>query len=127
MTETIRFNWPSVEHYFQAMKFTDKSHVEKIRRASSAAAAKKLGGSREVKIRRDWEDVKMEIMEKALLAKFTQHPKLREKLLGTKSARLIEDSPYDSFWGIGRTRKGQNKLGLLLMKVRQSLAATSET
>lgn len=72
-----------------------------------------------VKIRDDWDEVKLAVMEKGLIAKFQQHQKLRDLLLETGDAEIVEDSPYDSFWGIAKN--GQNHLGKLLMKIRDML------
>jgi hypothetical protein len=60
-------------------------------------------------------------MEKALIAKFTQHEDLRALLLGTGDAPLIEHTANDDYWGDGGDGSGANRLGILLMKVRQTL------
>jgi len=64
---------------------------------------------------------KVVIMRAVLLAKFSQHPSLRDKLLATGNALLVEDSTIDPFWGIGHNGKGQNWLGICLMDVRSSI------
>ena len=112
--------WPSVEHYFQAQKFEDSEYREKIRTCGSPKNAKTLGQSRKYKLRDDWEEVKEDIMLNALRKKFG-HPKMREILLGTKRRALIENSPHDKYWGIGRDGKGKNRLGQLLMQVRSEI------
>lgn len=76
---------------------------------------------KDLKIRSDWEDVKIDIMYKALLAKFTQNRDLTYLLKDTKDAEIIEDSPRDYYWGIGKDGKGQNMLGKLLMQVRTEI------
>ena len=38
--------WPSVEHYFQSMKFENPGHQEKVRQAEHPAKARRLGRSR---------------------------------------------------------------------------------
>jgi predicted NAD-dependent protein-ADP-ribosyltransferase YbiA (DUF1768 family) len=78
-----------------------------------------------VHIRPDWDDVRIEVMKKCLLAKFTQNAKLRDLLLSTGDATIIENSPRDSFWGIGKNGDGSNWLGLLLMEVRYDLQTTA--
>jgi ribA/ribD-fused uncharacterized protein len=116
--------WPSVEHYFQAMKFIDnKEYMEKIRTTDSPYTAKKLGGSRSLKLRGDWESVKDMIMLKALQAKFSEHPKLARVLLGTRNSPLVENSPSDYYWGCGAKGNGNrnNMLGKLLCQVRSNL------
>lgn len=62
-----------------------------------------------------------DVMKTALRAKFRQHPTLTQMLIETGDRKLIEDSPYDDYWGIGKNRNGQNKLGKFLMEVRDWL------
>ncbi len=117
--------WPSVEHYFQAQKFPDTEYEEAIRRAKSPAKAKAMGRSRRYRLRRDWESVKDGIMREAVLAKFTQHADLRAILLSTGDALLIENSPTDDYWGCGAHGGGKNKLGKILMSVRDALRSAA--
>jgi N-glycosidase YbiA len=91
--------WPSVEHYFQAMKFNGPDCAalrDQIRQARSPKQAKALGRSRHYPLRPDWERVKDGIMLHALRRKFA-HTKLKAVLLSTGSCRLEENSPYDRY------------------------------
>ncbi len=116
--------WPSVEHYFQAMKFpSDPTYQEEIRKANTPAKAKSLGLSKEHPIRPDWDTEREGVMAKALEAKFTQNEALKSLLLKTGSRKLEEASPSDSYWGMGRG-KGKNRLGVLLMNLRSKLASS---
>jgi N-glycosidase YbiA len=118
-------HWPTVEHYFQAQKFPgaeNAAYREKIRRAQSPKDAKVLGRTRKIAIRPDWEDVKDSIMLAALRKKFAAED-LRQLLLDTRDRELVEASPSDSYWGCGRSGKGKNRLGQLLMQVRAELRA----
>lgn len=45
--------WPTVEHYFQAQKFTHLAHQERIARARTPKEAKRLGWDRTVPMRDD--------------------------------------------------------------------------
>ncbi len=120
-------NWPSVEHYFQAMKFpSDTNYQEEIRLASTAAKAKSMGASKEHPIRANWDLEREGVMAKALEAKFTQNEALKQILLKTGDAKLEEMSPSDSYWGIGRG-KGKNRLGVLLMNLRAKLKLNSSS
>lgn len=74
-----------------------------------------------VKIRSDWDNIRIDVMRKALLAKFSQHESLKNLLLKTNNATIIEASPRDYFWGIGKDNSGQNWLGKLLMEIRAHL------
>ena len=76
----------------------------------------------DIHIRDDWEDVKLSIMKQALTEKFKNH-RLSTLLTETHDAQIIEDSPRDSFWGIGKDGKGANYLGRLLMDVRAELTS----
>jgi predicted NAD-dependent protein-ADP-ribosyltransferase YbiA (DUF1768 family) len=60
-------------------------------------------------------------MEALLRLKLAQHSWVRERLLATGDAEIIEDSPKDSFWGRGPDWKGKNHLGRLWMKLRAEL------
>ena len=53
--------------------------------------------------------------------KFWQNSSCRAKLFATKDAVLIEASPFDDFWGVGREGAGKNVLGKLLMEIRDTL------
>ena len=53
--------------------------------------------------------------------KFDTHENLKELLLSTGDTLIIENSPYDNYWGIGQTGDGLNQLGTTLMRVRQRL------
>ncbi|KAI0277038.1 DUF1768-domain-containing protein, partial [Russula aff. rugulosa BPL654] len=111
------------EHLFQAFKFitTDPTLAELIRTQPSARSARREAGFHRDHQRSDWFDVNVEVMDMILHAKFTQHKDLREKLLETGSRELIEDSPDDVFWGIGRDGQGRNELGKALMRLRGQL------
>jgi ribA/ribD-fused uncharacterized protein len=115
--------WPTSEHYFQAQKFKDVSHQEKIRKAKTPMIAARLGRDRTKKLRRDWESVKVNIMREAVWAKFTQHDELRGMLLATEKAKLVESTTNDAYWGDGGDGTGKNLLGRILMEVREKLRA----
>ena len=110
--------WPTSEHYFQAMKFHNIKDQDSIRKTKTPMEAARSGRDRKKKLRRDWESVKDNVMREAVLAKFEQHKKLAELLLSTGSAKLIEHTENDSYWGDGGNGRGKNMLGKILMEVR---------
>ena len=125
---TIRIdgkNWATTEHYFQAQKFAGTEYMRRVRQAKTPGDAASLGRRRDFPLRRDWEQVKENVMLEALRAKFTQHPDLAEILLGTADAELIEHTARDSYWGDGGDGSGRNRLGHLLMQLRDELRAAS--
>lgn len=85
--------------------------------------AKKEG--RRVTLRPDWERVKIQVMEDLVRQKF-QHPALKEQLLATGTAELVEGNWWnDTFWGVCNG-KGENHLGRILMKIREELKNESK-
>ena len=114
--------YPTTEHYFQAQKFPDyPNYMEAIRTSHTPYMAKKLGSTRNYKLRDDWEEVKEQVMEKCLYAKFTQHENIKNILLTTGDKILVEHTPYDKYWGDGLDGSGKNRLGILLMELREKL------
>lgn len=116
--------YPTTEHFFQSQKFagTDDAHSEAIRLAKSPMIAARLGRSRKHKIRPDWESAKDAVMHAAVLAKFTAHSDIRQTLLSTGQAKIIEATAEDYYWGAGTTRTGKNRLGQILQEVRTELS-----
>ena len=117
----IRYNWMvygNAEAAFQAQKvLTDAERRPFI--SMSATNAKKYG--RKVKLRPDWEDVKLVVMYDIVLAKFTQNPSLKEMLIATGNAELVEGNTWgDRYWGVCNGT-GSNYLGKILMAVREQL------
>ena len=123
------YQWKTTEHYFQAQKFIGTPYVEYIQGLDRPRQA--FDASRDPVISRwkrgDWEDVKQQIMYKALLAKFSQDEELRRLLAETGDKLLVENSPFDNFWGDGGNGRGQNHLGRLLMKVRALISVSGSS
>jgi len=117
--------WRTVEHYFQGQKFVGTVQEEAIYKALTPGSAKKMGNDRcspSGPLRKDWYKVRENVMYEAIYAKFTQHENLRELLLATGDAYLIENSKRgDIFWGDGGNGKGKNRMGVLLMRLRSQL------
>ena len=119
--------YQTVEHAYQALKFidTNKDVYNKIVNATSAYNAMTIAHDYKEYQNPDWDNIKLEIMEKLLWTKVDQHPYVKQKLLSSKNYMLCEDSPYDYFWGIGENRTGENNLGKLWMKIREKIANES--
>lgn len=112
--------WNSVENYYQAMKSTDKL-VHQAFLNINPSEAKKLG--RGIILRPDWDEVKVEVMKKALICKFMNNNNNRSRLLQTEDSILVEWNNWnDTFWGVDiRSFKGKNMLGKLLMEIRSEI------
>ena len=115
--------YPTVEHYFQAMKYPgDLGWQEAIRVADKGLKARQLGEdkSKITALRADWDKVKESVMKEALVNKFQQNRGLLQLLKETGERPIIFES-NDPYWGSGLTGKGKNRLGLLLIQVRTEL------
>lgn len=125
--------WFSVEQYISYRKLSEKDAKDKKQKALTSElrtkilgtldsfkakyfASTKAGGFVNPKFKRG-----VRITQKALHAKFTQNPMLLYHLMRTGDAILIEDAPWDDFWGNGKDGKGENMKGKLLMQLRDSL------
>lgn len=97
--------WMTSEHAYQADKFNSKEIREEIRLSRSAHDSKKIAKKYIDKIREDWDDIKLSIMEEILRHKLEQHPFIKKRLLETGYKIIAEDSPVDSFWGWGSDKK----------------------
>ncbi len=117
--------YPTSEHAYQAGK-PRKDEVREWLMASPSPAllAMAAHGLYVWDIHPDWAKTKFQRMKNILLAKFTQHVDLKELLLSTGENRLVEaatvDNAVNRLWG-EVNGKGKNKLGELLMEVRQEI------
>jgi ribA/ribD-fused uncharacterized protein len=137
----------STEEFYQWSKFDDEWYKEEILKTNTPNKSRILG-HQEIKHDHDWrkplnsiveeslkrgikckenfEQIKDKVMLTALWAKFNQHANLQEILLTTDDAYIYENSPYDYYWGVGSNKTGKNKLGILLMYVRNEIRKEKE-
>jgi len=142
-------NYPTSEHLFQAMKFMgpnatndDKEYAEIIRNQNTPNKAKRLAGQKGVgggrpwqrelnaivqkyktraKLRPDWERIKDNLMYEIVKMKTQAHPEVKNELVKTGNKLIVENSQYDSYWGIGSDGKGRNQLGKTWMRLRSEM------
>eukprot|EP01124_Arcella_intermedia_P006480 TRINITY_DN1382_c0_g1_i1.p1 TRINITY_DN1382_c0_g1~~TRINITY_DN1382_c0_g1_i1.p1 ORF type:complete len:188 (-),score=26.61 TRINITY_DN1382_c0_g1_i1:29-526(-) len=89
----------SAENYFQCQKCVDEhgnktDEFERVRRSGEGASCWMAGSN--VKLRRDWEVVKVKAMYEGNLAKFQQNPNLAAELKATKGPITFDNST--PFW-----------------------------
>lgn len=121
-------NFYSSPVYYRGMTFRNAEaafHAQKDRSRASEftrlnpSEAKRLG--RRVRLRRDWEDIKEDIMFEVVMAKFGGSQALADALLATGDEKLVEGNTWgDRYWGVC-DGKGLNKLGGILERVRENL------
>lgn len=113
--------WMTSEHYFQAQKYSGTEYEEVIRLLDNPMKAAEMGRNRNLPLRRDWEQVKDNVMRKAVFAKFSQNDGLKTLLLNTGLECIIEKTTNDYYWGCGTDGSGKNMLGIILMETREKL------
>lgn len=107
-----------VEWRYQASKTLDEDERAWILSAISAGEAKRRG--RKITLRDDWEEIKEDVMLELLREKFSD-PELADMLTATYPLELVEGNNWsDTYWGVYRGI-GQNRLGILLMQIRDEL------
>ena len=116
------YTWPTSEHYFQAQKYIfNETHFQNVLKLAKPGEAFNYVRTHKSAVRSDWAEVKDDVMFKACMAKFRQHPKLKQLLLSTDDRTLVEHTTNDPYWGDGGDGSGKNQLGITLMKVRNRL------
>ena len=110
--------FPTVEHAYQAAKCVDENEMNIFLYVGTPGEAKKWG--RVVKLRPDWDSVKVGIMEDLVRQKF-QNEKYKVLLKETGDCLITEGNTWgDTFWGVCKGI-GQNNLGKIIMKIREEL------
>jgi len=127
--------YATAEHYMmtaKALLFGDAAAAARIRSAMHPMTAKELGRQVRGFDEDRWAERRFDLVVTGNLAKFGQHPDLRDFLLGTGDRVVVEASPRDRIWGIGLAADhehaespekwpGLNLLGFALMEVRHQL------
>lgn len=117
--------WMTSEHAYHSEKFEDSELLEQLQDTRSAHDSMRLAYANRDKYRKDWDNVKLEIMKKILKAKVQQHPYVKKKLLESGDKELVENSWRDLYWGWGPNKDGENHLGKLWMEVRDEVRSNA--
>lgn len=125
--------YQTVQQYYQfekALYFFDIDTARKILR--NASDSQKMGQTVKNYNSTEWKTVAMDVMLRAVTEKHLQNREARAELLNTGNDTIVHANEFDTFWGIGlamddkRSKdvlewKGMNKLGSILMIVREIL------
>lgn len=112
------YKFSTTEAAYQAYKSLDPEDWLKFSDLSTAAEAKRLGNK--IRLRPDWDIIKYKVMLDITRKKF-QYEYLAKNLLSTGDRYLEETNNWgDTYWGVCNGT-GLNKLGEILMKVRNEL------
>ena len=118
--------------YRKAMLFNDLETAHAILLTGNPKEQKDLGRQVKNYVDETWAAVREDVMVEGLFEKFNQNEHLKQALLDTGDTEIAEASPYDLIWGIGFTEdqpeardkskwRGQNLLGIVLMRVRDKI------
>jgi ribA/ribD-fused uncharacterized protein len=112
----------TLEHAYHYKKFVDKHPeiAELIKKSPSPWAAMQIARENSKLVRKDWGDVKVSIMQYLVRVKLEQNIDVQQILAKTGDRQIVENSPWDSFWGCGPDGKGENTMGKIWMKVREN-------
>lgn len=113
--------WMTSEHAYQAAKFDDVEVTDLIHKSLSAHDSKKIAHTYKNKIKSNWDEIKISVMEDLIRAKISMHPFIRQNLIESGNRVIMEDSHKDSFWGRGVDFQGRNELGKVWMRIREEL------
>ena len=118
--------YKSVEHYYQSQKHENTEWEEHIRSQDKAFEAAREGRRKDLPLRKDWNEVKLLVMKRALVAKFKKIDHMKNLLLSTDGIELVEYSKKDYFWGRNEDGVGYNMLGKMLMELREEIKNEEE-
>lgn len=110
--------YTSSEAAYQSAKTTDE-YARSLFSKMTPSQSRKFG--QEIKPRKDWDDIKIDVMYTVLKDKFTRNQDLKEKLLQTGN-KILEETNWwnDTFWGVC-DGKGKSHLGNVIMKIRKEI------
>ena len=126
------FNSEQAFMWEKARFFRDEEMAELILHTQNPKDAKALGRKVRGFDTERWMVGSYAYMVAVNYAKYSQNPRLRDKLLATGDKTLVEASPHDKIWGIGMSEnnpncldetkwQGMNLLGKALMQVRKQI------
>jgi ribA/ribD-fused uncharacterized protein len=119
--------YPSVEHAYQAAKTTDPN-IRALFLIPNLTAGKTKRMAKTLKIREDWNDIRVSVMESLLRQKFASGSEFAKKLIALEGDIVEGNYWHDNFWGSCTCEKcgntGENTLGKLLMRLRTELSSS---
>ena len=119
--------------YWKCMTFGDKTSAQSILTTDDTEKQQAIGRQASGYIGSVWAGMRQLVAYQGLMAKFSQNPDLKQKLLDTGDAWLVECAGSDRVWACGirlyddkrfdaSNWTGDNILGFTLMEVRRELS-----
>lgn len=133
-------HFSSVEQYImyrKCMIFGDENAAKAVLATEDTAAQQAIGRKAAGYIGSVWAGMRQMVVLRGLMAKFSQNEDLKQKLLDTGDAYLVECAGSDKIWACGirlnddkrfnaENWTGDNILGFALMEVREMLREAVE-
>lgn len=133
--QSEKYNYPEAKHYYKLILEADSPQKSKDmaslrinpngnkwyinkKKPELGLMNDAIRKHKHLKLIDNWDILKLKVMYIAISEKFKDED-LQKILLSTGDNEIIEDSPYDSFWG--NAKNGQNHLGKILMRVRDEI------
>lgn len=114
-------NYWTPENFYQAMK-TDKDMIELRRGIATMNPYKAKIFSKAIALRKDWEDIKLDVMKKILSFKFSPQTSWGQKLKEYDGEIVEWNNWTDKFWGMDiYSNSGENNLGKILTNIKNRL------
>ncbi|MCR4274783.1 MAG: NADAR family protein [Candidatus Campbellbacteria bacterium] len=119
--------YPTLEHAYQCMRYTDPHIIEEIRMAHGPVKAWEASTKyKHLQIPEfKSEEYKLEVMKKLMKLKAQQHEEIRQALLDSGELHIVKHivtyPPGDGFWDDGEDGQGLNHIGRLWMEIREEL------
>jgi len=127
--------WRTTEALFQAMRFDDLSIKEEIRNSKSPMTAKMIAKKHKTHmVVKPTSEADLDNMRECVRLKVNQHAKVKQDLINTGDARIIEDVTNrgrrgsNMFWGAllsDNIWEGENWLGVIWMEIRNEIRPNS--
>lgn len=124
------------EHLYQCFRFPHCLEAQQKTMTPVSPMGAKMAGKpyRELHTRKDWDDVRVDVMQFCLRVKLAQNrEKLGALLLSTGTKSIVEESHKTDFWAAKAILKdtsrleGENNLGILLVALREEFRALKPT
>jgi len=117
--------YPTVEHAYQCMRYTDEKITKEIINARSPVKAWQTSCKYKHLQKPDFRPRKREIMKNLMRARALQHEEVRKALLDSGDAPIVKHittyPPGDGFWDDGENGEGENQMGKIWMEIREEL------
>ena len=107
--------YPTIEHAYQCSKYEYKDVVDEILNARSPLLAWQVSQKHKPAQKKEFNELKLNIMEKLLRLKVEQHEDVRQALIDSNNLEIIKHivtgPPADGYWDDGIDGNGLNQIG----------------